>query len=127
MTKPVMPSAQLEWPWPKVSMKVWAIFLAPPLSSKIWPNIDPRPMSKAMFCSVVPTPLVTVSATISSGMPAPIPITSAETIIDSTGCSLNLMMSASSSAMPTMAAMTSLVGSAINVGSDIFPPIHQTF
>lgn len=57
----------------------------------------------------------------------PMPIASAETIIESTGCSLNLMMSASSSAMPTIAAMTSLVGSAINVGSDIFPPIHQTF
>lgn len=122
-----MPSAQLEWPWPNLSMKVWAIFFAPPLSSRIWPNIEPRPMSSAMFWSVMPTPLVTVLATRSSGMPAPMPMKIAETIIESTGWSLNLMIRASSRTMPMIAETTSRVGSAMKVVSAISSPIHQTF
>ena len=122
-----MPSAQPAFFCPNLSISVSAIFCAPPLASRIPPNIEPKPTSSAIPCSVFPTPFSTVSEIIDSGIPAPTPIITAESIIEIIGWSLKRIIKISSMAIPTTAAAINLTGSAAKTISSILflLSIHQ--
>ena len=122
-----MPSAQPAFFCPNLSISVSAIFCAPPLASRIPPNMEPKPTSSAIPCSVFPTPFSTVSEIIDSGIPAPTPIITDESIIEIIGWSLKRIIKISSTAIPTTAAAINLTGSAAKTISSIFflLSIHQ--